>query len=600
MTGAASTEPAPRPLGHGPLRADLLGAALDHVRFAGTPVLRRVYVGVRDRRWRTVPARVLGVEETGDRTTVEVRHDNGDVGFRWTGTITLTDRELTFAMDGRAERDFLRCRVGLCLLHPLHLAGTSVRVRGPGGEHTGRFPERISPHQPLRDIVAMRYHDGGLEVAIELDGDVFETEDQRNWTDASYKTYGTPLALPFPVRLRRGERVRQRMRLRVTGRPGPARAPARGPAGVRLGADGPPLPAIGLQHRGPVPGEASLRALAEAGPAFVHADVRLDLDGWREHVAEAGEVARRLRIPLRVGAARATPGRIAELAGTPVDTLLVFGPRMTTTRELAEAARRAFAGTGVRIGGGSRAHFAELNRADGLPVELLDLLCFPITATAHADDTASVRETLLVHPQVVAQARELARGRPVLVGPVSLRPAWDPWAPDAPPPPPDPRHRGLFGAAWTVGALAALGLAGAAEVSLYETVGPRGVVGAPVWHVLAALRPYAGGRLVRLDLPEGLTGLAVRKDARHLIIVANPSDEPRALDPGGRDWALLEPVAEAGGPRPGGGAPRRARGERPVRDGPLVLPGPSVAISPPAAAFSAPATRTCQERTPDA
>lgn len=573
MTAAASPEPTPRPLGHGPLRADLLGAALDRVRFAGTPVLRRVYVGVRDRHWRTVPAQVLGVEHLRDRATVHVRHDNGDVGFRWTGTITLTEHELTFEMDGRAERDFLRSRVGLCLLHPLRLAGTSVRVQGPHGEHTGRFPERISPHQPLRDISAMRYRDGGLEVSIELDGDVFETEDQRNWTDASYKTYSTPLALPFPIRLRRGQRVRQRMRLTVTGRPGPIRASARGPAEVRLGADGPPLPAIGLQHRGPVPGEKYSRALAEAGPAFVHADVRLDLDGWRERIAEADEVARRLHVPLRVGAVRATPDRIAELAGTPMDTLLVFGPRLTTTRELAEAARRVFAGTGVRIGGGSRAHFAELNRADALPVELLDLLCFPITATAHADDTASVRETLRVHPQVVAQARELADGRPVLVGPMSLRPAWDPWAPDAPPPPPDPRHHGPFGAAWTVGALAALGLAGAAEISLYETVGPRGVVGTPVWHVLAALRPYAGGRLVRLRLPDGLTGLAVRKDGHHLIIVANPTDEPRALDPGGRDWELP--------------------GERPERGGPLILPGPSVAFSPPT-------TRTRQERTPDA
>lgn len=596
MTAAAPAEPGPWSLGHGPLRADLLGAALDRVRFGGTPVLRRVYVGVRDRHWRTVPAQVLGVEsgrEAGDRTTVHVRHDNGDVGFRWTGTITLTDRELTFEMDGQAERDFLRSRVGLCLLHPLRLAGTFVRVRGPGGEHTGRFPEQISPHQPLRDISAMRYRDGGLEVSIELAGDVFETEDQRNWTDASYKTYSTPLSLPFPVRLRRGQRVRQRMRLSVTGRPGPARVPSRGPAGVRLGADGPPLPAIGLQHRGPVPGEKWSRVLAEAGPAFVHADVRLDLDGWRERIAEAGELARRLGVPLRVGAVRATPGQIAELAGTPMDTLLVFGPRLTTTRELAEAAGRAFAGTGVRIGGGSRAHFADLNRADGLPVELLDLVCFPITATAHADDTASVRETLRIHPQVVAQARELAGGRPVLVGPMSLRPAWDPWAPDAPPPPPDPRHRGPFGAAWTVGALAALGLAGAAEISLYETVGPRGVVGAPVWHVLAALRPYAGGRLVRLRLPDGLTGLAVRKDARHLIVVANPSDEPRALDPGGRDWELLEPVAKSPFAQPDSGTSRQALGRPPVRGGPLVLPGPSVAFSPPT-------THTCQERTPDA
>ena len=35
-------------------------------------------------------------------------------------------------------------------------------------------------------------------------------EDQRNWTDASLKTYSTPLELPFPVKLAAGEQIRQR------------------------------------------------------------------------------------------------------------------------------------------------------------------------------------------------------------------------------------------------------------------------------------------------------------------------------------------------------------------------------------------------------
>ncbi len=43
-------------------------------------------------------------------------------------------------------------------------------------------------------------------------------EDQRNWTDASYKTYSTPLALPFPVEIRAGETVEQTVTLWVTRR----------------------------------------------------------------------------------------------------------------------------------------------------------------------------------------------------------------------------------------------------------------------------------------------------------------------------------------------------------------------------------------------
>ena len=40
-------------------------------------------------------------------------------------------------------------------------------------------------------------------------GEVFEIEDQRNWTDASYKTYCRPLARPFPYRIEPGETVEQ-------------------------------------------------------------------------------------------------------------------------------------------------------------------------------------------------------------------------------------------------------------------------------------------------------------------------------------------------------------------------------------------------------
>jgi len=38
----------------------------------------------------------------------------------------------------------------------------------------------------------------GVRAEVRLLGDVFETEDHRNWTDANFKTYGTPLRLLFP------------------------------------------------------------------------------------------------------------------------------------------------------------------------------------------------------------------------------------------------------------------------------------------------------------------------------------------------------------------------------------------------------------------
>ena len=120
---------------------------------------------------------------------------------------------------GEARSAFLRNRVGLVVLHP---AGRRRRGRpGPAhrrrGSSEGRWPEAISPHQPFVDVAGFDWTTEGLAARLDLAGDVFETEDQRNWTDASFKTYSTPLALPFPVPVAVGDRVHQRVRLAVVG-----------------------------------------------------------------------------------------------------------------------------------------------------------------------------------------------------------------------------------------------------------------------------------------------------------------------------------------------------------------------------------------------
>ena len=67
-------------------------------------------------------------------------------------------------------------------------------------EYTGTTPDEMegwswqSVHDPnwLPAVVERWRH--SLDT-----GDVFEMEDQRNWTDASFKTYCTPLRQPFPA-----------------------------------------------------------------------------------------------------------------------------------------------------------------------------------------------------------------------------------------------------------------------------------------------------------------------------------------------------------------------------------------------------------------
>ena len=59
------------------------------------------------------------------------------------------------------------------------------------------------------DIVSITHRADGLAVCCAFEGDTFEMEDQRQWGDASYKTYVRPLALPWPYMLKDGERFSQ-------------------------------------------------------------------------------------------------------------------------------------------------------------------------------------------------------------------------------------------------------------------------------------------------------------------------------------------------------------------------------------------------------
>jgi hypothetical protein len=93
------------------------------------------------------------------------------------------------------------------VLHPIEgCAGERCRVETVQGiDNGGNLSAFLGPHQPFRNVRAITHSAAtGCLVEVRFDGEVFETEDQRNWTDASFKTYGTPLAKPFPVWIERG------------------------------------------------------------------------------------------------------------------------------------------------------------------------------------------------------------------------------------------------------------------------------------------------------------------------------------------------------------------------------------------------------------
>jgi hypothetical protein len=154
------------------------------------------------------------VEEQGGGFEVRYTAEcvSEDVDFVWRGRLTGSPEGLiTAVFDGEARSAFLRNRIGWCVLHPMSLAGLPVETETPDGSVTGSYPVAIAPTQPFFDIRSISHPlASGGSVTIRFEGDLFEMEDQRNWTDASYKTYSTPLRIPYPVEIEAGQRVSRR------------------------------------------------------------------------------------------------------------------------------------------------------------------------------------------------------------------------------------------------------------------------------------------------------------------------------------------------------------------------------------------------------
>jgi hypothetical protein len=535
-------EPAPVAWTSGRWSLELRGDELADIRCDGVLLARSVRFAARDRDWSTVPllSVAASVAASGpDSGSLRVEAVYEGLGARWDVTVTVSaapDR-LDVALDAVVAGEWERARVGLVLLHPPEVAGRPLGVDHPDGTATATdFPMAISPHQPAFDIAALAWPADGLAVRAEFTGEVFEMEDHRNWTDASFKTYGTPLALPVPVALAAGTRVEQTISLVVDGIGSPPASRLPGP--IALVPTGLPFPAIALAAS-TAPGAAP--AASTAVPVHL---VELDVDapGWREALtralAEAGDRDVDVRLFAREPEALAAP--VAALAAHRVVRLgaTATGTQVSEPGHVAAlAAAAAAAGLTAELVAGARSHFTEVNR------RLADLpatgaLAFALTPGAHNLERAQLVESIAMQHLVATQAA--ATGRPVHVGPVTVRPRYLTFAarplpapepglgylvaPDAD----DPRQASPALAAWTVASAAALAVDGVASIAYFETWGPRGVRAAdgtsyPVAGAIEALAALAGSERLAADgiLPPDVWIAAGRRDGVDTVLIAN-------------------------------------------------------------------------------
>ncbi len=541
---------------------------LRRVRCDGVEMVRAIYGAVRDRNWGTAPPRLHGVQIDQEEAAFRVSFSSAciapEIAFSWRGEIvgekngTLTFRFLAEALVG-----FWKNRIGLCVLHPDDCAGKACVVEHTDGTTSAsEFPRFIAPHQPFENVRSISHEAApGVRVDVCFAGEIFETEDQRNWTDASFKTYSTPLAEPFPVWIEKGAQIAQTVTVRIAHSPLRAAPASRKEASALLAVGGPrPLPPLGFgqpSHAAALtPHEASLlRALR---PAHLRVDLHLRGEAWRAEwrraVADAQSVGAALHTALFLSdnAERELAALSAEIAAQPAQVALwlIFHENEPSTSARWVRMAGAALPVGARLATGTNANFAELNRARPGPAETA-LPCFSLNPQVHAFDDLSLIENLGAQTAAVASARRFAP-RPVVISPITLRPRFNAVATtaDALAHEADPRQRSPFGASWTVGSLARLAaLDGLHSLTYYETTGPHGLMETggvfPMYRIFAALADGEGIVPTRSEEPLSFDGFCiVTREGRRRWVVANFTPEPRRILCAARALEL-EPYAVA-------------------------------------------------------
>jgi len=587
LYGTKKIEPAPQILQAGKLTAQLAGGNLRAITYDGVEILRAISYLVRDRDWGTYdPAlSILAVTETETGFTVSYtarcQGPGGtllDIVASIEGTAAGT---LTFSAEARSVTGFETNRCGFCILHPIvGVAGTPVTVEHVDGtvEDT-QLPDLIDPWQPFKDMRAITHMAlPGVSVECRMDGDTFEMEDQRNWSDASYKTYVRPLALPWPYRIPANEPVTQQITLTITdSRLASAKPAASADTGtIRLtpGKTSGTMPGIGLLIT-PEEAKASLAALQRPDAPKVQ-DLLFHFDPTAGHDISAfidfaaiaaihnGTTTLEIAVPCR----RPLDAEMQEIAawmratGLAPDAIMVSPsvdrqstppgsqwPDCPPLEDVYAAATKAF--PGIRLGGGMLSYFTELNRKR-VPAENLAFISHCTNPIVHAADDVSVMQTLEALPFITRSVRAIYGDKPYRLGPSTIPMRQNPYGSRTMDNPNggripmanrDPRHNARFAAAFAAGYAASVLDAGLETLTLSALTGPFGLHAGkgepvaeggqrPLHAIVKGLAEMAGQRwrAVASSEPGKVLAFQMGAPSGHAVWAINITGEVQAID----------------------------------------------------------------------
>jgi hypothetical protein len=560
--------PAQVPLRAGPLELLYEVGSLRYIKSGETELVRMIYVALRDKRWGTYIPRISNEEIHTQPDSFRITYScayyhQRNLLFSWNALISGdTAGKIYFEMNGKANADFEKNRLGICVLHPIEpLKDKKVNITHRDlTQSTGSFPVLVSPHQPFKNIRSMEYYpvDKGT-VSLTFAGDIFEMEDQRNWTDASYKTYSTPLEIPIPAKVKRDDTFFQSVTMQVSGFSSEKRLAAVCTL-LPYWKKTKPLPALGIRQSSQYDRLIATQIELLRSCRFNHyrIDVHVNQPGWLEKLQNGLQEARQLETGLEIGIHLDETNELKTILDTLaldkqlVRSVILYFRAGFSDEQLREklilSCKQYIPNAAAGIG--TEGFFADINR--NRPGQgSYDFIVFSVNPQVHAFDYATIIENLEAQKYPIETIQSFISGKEIHISPLEFRMNFAPEElnEDILPYQYDPRQMSLFAAGWTLGCIKYLAESGVASITSFETVGKRGILagenekaGAPVtafphmiYPVYYIFRELAANKDYKVidcksDLPLQVSCLLLSKDDQLRLLIANHTEHEVSVD----------------------------------------------------------------------
>ena len=502
--GTAATEPKQQVFSFQDLSFTIEGLSIKNICVQETEILREVAFLVRDADWGTInPNDVCIKNFDPEKPELIMSAVYENQGARLSVSLMITYDERSFSVSATADTDddFETNRTGFTVLHPLSVSGCPTVVKKVDGKVVqSSFPALIEPWQPFTDFNSITHEAQGYRVVCDLVGDIFEMEDQRQWGDASFKTYNRPLAQPWPYVILAGQCIHQSVSVTWAtcefqkSNSLPVIEDGLFPE-MALVLDADDADTVRNDHTdllkvcpqrllchidcelGDLETQISkFAALKSALGQFIYdvelickfdANPREELEHINDLFALNKFCPNSILICPSVDRQSTPPGSV--------------WPECPPLTEIYIAASEVFSNT--YLGGGMVSFFPELNRKRP-PLDHIRFVSHGLCPIIHAADDVSVMRTLDTIPYIIQTARSFIKDREYRIGPSTIAMRQNPYGSKTFANPlnqricmthDDPRHKARFGAAYILGLGTRLAYSGVKVWTPCAVTGPRGL-----------------------------------------------------------------------------------------------------------------------------